>query len=172
MATLTGLRSIGLLGACLTLDVACGGRPVREEIPSSRAEVVTSPRAEDPPTYAYVAKRTRAFVGLAEARNIPPNVARDAVDRLADGLESCVREEERRGAAVSGGAVRVAARVDDRGAVRDTAVRISPEPGVAKVAALCLVVPIRTMAFPPGDASDRGFAVEALWSARPQLAIP
>jgi hypothetical protein len=138
---------------------------VREEVPGTRSEVVTGLRADETRAYVYVATRTRSSVGLAEARNLPADVARDAVDRLADGLDSCVREEARRGTATANGATRVVAHIDSRGAVGDTAVRISADPGAAKVAVLCLVAPMRLLAFPEGNASDRGLAVEAIWHA-------
>jgi hypothetical protein len=143
--------------------MACGATAIREEVPSSRPERVTSVRADDLAGYVYVATRTRSVVGLAEARNVPMIAARDAVDRLADGLDSCLREEERRGTATANGATRVVAHVDPRGTVSETAVRISADPGAAKVAIVCLVAPMRLMAFPENTASDRGLAVEALW---------
>jgi hypothetical protein len=140
-------------------------RTVQNEVPASRTELVPGARMGDPATYAYVAKRAHSIIGLAEARNLPDDVARAAVDRLADGLETCVREEACRNTVGSSGAARIAVHIDGGGAVRETAVRLSSETGAARVGALCLVVPMRLMTYPPnGSGSDRGLAVEALWT--------
>jgi hypothetical protein len=145
---------------------------VRDEVPTTRTERVAGERAEDSAAYVYVARRPRAIVGLARVWSVPLSVAQDAVDRLADGLDSCVRAEEQRGTPTAHGAARVVAHLDARGSVGETSVRIGSEPGAATVAILCLVAPMRVMAFPPGDANDRGLAVEALWGTASPIGIP
>lgn len=112
--------------------------------------------------YEYVAKRALGVVALAEARGLDPQVARAAVDRLADALDTCATEEGRKGALIDG-AARVVAQIDDSGNVAGTSLKVDPRPGVAQNAVLCLVAPLRMLTFGPTDAGARGFAVEALW---------
>ena len=162
-----GLRSVEVIAACALSTVACGAPAVPNGVPQSRTELIPGAQASDQSSYVYVARRPRASVGLAETRNIPLDAAREAVDRLADGLDSCIATEQRRGARATTGAVRVAVHVDDHGGVRETAVRTSSAPGAARVAVVCLVVPLRLMTFPPGSPGDRGLAVEALWNTQP-----
>ncbi len=115
--------------------------------------------------YAYVARRPLAVVALAEARGVDPGIAKVAVDRLADSVQSCVADELRRGAAVEG-AARVVAQIDRSGSVTDATLRVDPKAGAAATAVLCLLSPTRLLVFPPADRNDRGFAIEALWGTR------
>jgi hypothetical protein len=112
--------------------------------------------------YDYVAKRPLAVVALAEARGLDPAVARAAVDRLADSLDTCATEQGRQGRLVDG-AARIAVQIDDVGNIAGSTVKIDPGPGVAENAALCFVAPVKMLTFPPADAGARGFAVEAIW---------
>ena len=89
-------------------------------------------------------------------------VAQAAVDRLADALDTCATDEGRKGTLVDG-AARVVAQIDEKGNIAGTSVKVDPGAGVAQMAVLCLVAPIRMLTFPPADAGPRGFAVEALW---------
>jgi hypothetical protein len=114
--------------------------------------------------YDYIARRPLAVVALAEARGLDPAVARAAVDRLADALDACVTEEGRKGT-LARGAARVVAPIDSSGAVAGTSLRVDPGAGVAANAVVCLVAPLRMLAFPATDAGARGIAIEALWGA-------
>lgn len=109
-----------------------------------------------------MARRPLAVVALAEARGINPVVARVAINRLADSLDTCATEEGRKGTLVDG-AARVVAQIDGDGRVSGTSVRFDPGAGVAQNAVVCLVAPVKMLAFPPADAGTRGFAIEALW---------
>jgi len=138
-------------------------------VPESRDVVVTSagpagsaggPAGDQ--GYDYVARRPLAVVALAEARGLDPVVARAAIDRLADALDTCATEEGRKGTLVNG-AARVVAQIDGDGRVAGTSVRIDPGTGVAQNAVVCLVAPAKMLAFPPSDAGARGIAIEALW---------
>jgi hypothetical protein len=112
--------------------------------------------------YEYIARRPLALVALAEARGIEPDVAHQAVERLADALDACATAQGRKGLHVQG-AARFVAPVDPNGTVGPPSVRIDPGEGVVQSAVVCLVAPARLLTFPPVDAGTRGFAVEALW---------
>jgi hypothetical protein len=118
--------------------------------------------ARSPEGYEYVARRPLAVVALAEARGLDPAIARAAVDRLADSIDTCATDEGRRGALVEG-AGRIVAQIDGDGHVTGTTVRVDPGAGVARSAVVCLVAPTKILVFPPADASVRGIAIEALW---------
>src|SRR5258708_31059495 len=98
-----------------------------------------------------------AVVALAEARAIPADVARAAVDRLADALDACVTERSRHGPLVKG-AARLVAQIGGSGAVEATNLRIDPGPGVAESALICLVAPTKLLMLPAADGGVRGFA--------------
>jgi hypothetical protein len=116
-----------------------------------------------------VAKRPQAIVALAEARGIDQDVARAAIDRVADALDACAAEQSRRGA-LTNGAARVVAQIDERGLVSGTNVKIDPGPGVVTTAVACFVAPMKMLVFPPtdGGTAPRGIAVEALWGQSPK----
>jgi hypothetical protein len=139
-----------------------GGRDVVPE--SHDVQVADAGPAPTSQGYDYVAKRSLAIVGLAEARGIDPDVARAAIDRVADALDTCAREQGQRGALTSG-AARVVAEIDERGLVSGTNVKIDPGPGVVTTAVACFVAPMKMLVFPPtdGGVARRGIAVEALW---------
>ncbi len=151
----------GLFVSCLA---ACAGGPgeAHDAVPESRDVVVNNPGPAGELGYDYVARRPLAVVALAEARGLDPVVARAAIDRLADALDTCATEEGRRGTLVNG-AARVVAQIDGDGRVSGTSVRIDPGAGVAPNAVVCLVAPAKMLAFPPADAGARGIAIEALW---------
>ena len=110
-----------------------------------------------------------AIVALAGARGIDADVAPAAVDRVVDALDACATEQGRRGA-LTNGAARVVAQIDDRGLVSGTNVKIDPGPGVVTTAVACFVAPIKMLVFPPlvGGTAQRGIAVEALWGQSPK----
>jgi hypothetical protein len=139
-----------------------GGRDVVPE--SHDVQVADAGPAPTSQGYDYVARRSLAIVGLAEARGIDPDVARAAIDRVADALDTCAREQSQRGALTSG-AARVVAEIDERGLVSGTNVKIDPGPGVVTTAVACFVAPMKMLVFPPtdGGVARRGIAVEALW---------
>lgn len=128
--------------------------------------VQTSTASRPADGYEYVAKRSLAVVGLAEARGIPPDVARLAVDQVADALDVCTTEQGRSGT-VPRGAARVVAQIGASGAVEATSLRVDPGVGVSAAALLCLVAPARRLTFPAIDAGARGLAIEALWGQAP-----
>jgi hypothetical protein len=153
------------VGACACSGlVSCAAGGARDTVPESRdVRVLDAGSAmESAQGYEYVARRSLSLVALAEARGIAPEVAREAVDRLADALEACTIEEGRRGSRIEG-AARVVASVEADGTVGAPTVRIDPGAGVAQSAVLCLVAPVRTLTFPAVDGGVRGIAVEALW---------
>jgi hypothetical protein len=131
-------------------------------VPESRdVRVDTSTTSQG---YEYIAKRPLATVALAEARGIDPDVAKAAIDRLADALDTCATEEGRRGTLVTG-AARVVAQVDGNGSVAGTSLRVDPGQGVLENAAVCLVAPVKLLAFPASDGGARGMAIEAIWGS-------
>jgi hypothetical protein len=112
--------------------------------------------------YDYVARRALSVVGLAEARGIDAQVARAAVERLADALDTCVTDQGHQGRPVDG-AARVVAQIEADGSVSGASLRVDPGEGVAATAALCLVAPLKQLSFGASDAGPRGLAIEALW---------
>jgi hypothetical protein len=156
---------------CLFLPYlfSCAGGGGRDVVPESRDIRVldAATAAESAQGYEYVARRPLALVALAEARGLEPAVAREAVERLADTLDACATDHERRGVHVHG-AARIVAPIDTRGIVGAPSVRIDPGAGVAESAVVCLVAPTRLLAFPPVDAGVRGIAIEALWGSMTQ----
>jgi hypothetical protein len=145
-------------------DLSCTPRGVRDVIPESHdvrvLDAGTAP--EGTRGYEYIARRPLAVVALAEARGIAPDLARAAVDRLADALDACITERGQRSPHVEG-AARVVAPIEESGGVGPPSVRIDPGEGVAENAVVCLVAPVRLLTFPPVDAGGRGIAIEALW---------
>jgi hypothetical protein len=133
-------------------------------VPESHDVRVLDAGAQNARGYEYVARRPLALVALAEARGIAPDVAHQAVERLADALDACATDEERKGIHVRG-AARIVAPIDASGAVGAPSVRVDPGGGVAESAVLCLVAPARLLAFPPVEAGARGIAIEALWGS-------
>jgi hypothetical protein len=152
-----------LLCPCL---LGCAGDRGRDVVPESRDIRVLDAGAatESAQGYEYVTRRPLALVALAEARGIEPEVARQAVERLADALDACVTDQARKGIVVHG-AARIVVPIDGNGTVGAPNVRIDPGSGVAESAVVCLVAPARLLAFPPVDAGARGMAIEALWGA-------
>jgi hypothetical protein len=112
--------------------------------------------------YEYVARRPLGVVALAEARGIDPQVARSAVDRLADALDTCATDEGRKGT-LANGAARVVAQIAPDGSVAQANLRLDPGSGVMQNAVVCLVAPVKMLGFPPVDGGTRGIAIEAIW---------
>jgi len=155
-------RVILLLVASPLASLACGGGG-RDVIPASRDVVADAPApAQGAQGYEYVARRPLAVVALAEARGIESITARAAVDRLADRLDACVTDEAQKGGPVEG-AARVVAQIDATGTVAATRVRIDPGGSGASSAVVCLVAPMKLLAFPPASSDGRGIAIEAIW---------
>src|SRR5260370_4081143 len=162
---MSGFSRAQLKSALVVVRWACAGAAdgARDVIPQSRDVVVDGGAAKgDPQGYEYVAKRAVAVVALAEARAIPAEYARAAVDRLADALDACVTERSRHGPVVQG-AARIVAQVGGSGTVEATQLRIDPGQGVAESALICLVTPLKRLMFPAPAGGARGFAIEALW---------
>ena len=137
-----------------------GGRDVVPETHDVRGD--QKPTTQD--GYDYLARRSLGTVGLAEARGISADVAARAIDRVADSLDACEKDLRAQNRFV-GGAIRIVALIDDRGAVEGVNVKLSDDKGAAANAILCVVAPVRLLTFPPndGDAGQRGIAIEASW---------
>jgi len=147
------------------LSCAGAGGEGHDAVPESHDVVVIDAGAGGGDQgYEYVARRPLAVVALAEARGLEADVARGAIEHLADALDTCATEEGRKGTLVSG-AARLVVQIDGDGRVAGASVRIDPGAGVAQNAVICLVAPAKMLAFPPSDAGARGFAIEALWGS-------
>jgi hypothetical protein len=152
-----------LCSSAALLSCAGAGGDARDVVPESHDVVVEAgARARGAEAYEYVARRPRAVVALAEARGIAVDIARAAIEHLADAVDTCVTEEGRKGALLQG-AARVVAQVDASGNIAGVSLRVDPSAGRARDAVLCLVAPTKLLTFPPADAGVRGIAVEALW---------
>jgi hypothetical protein len=155
------------LAACLFSCASCAANSGegRDAVPESRDVRVGGTDTQQSQGYEYVARRPLGVVALAEARGIDTAIAHAAIDRLADALDACATEEGRKGT-LADGAARVIAQVDASGAIAAARVtQIDPGDAVARNAVVCLLAPVKLLAFPPaaGDAGARGLAIEALW---------
>src|SRR5580700_6752615 len=140
-----------LCGLAMLLPSCAGASgDTHDTIPESHDVVVTNPGPAGEQGYDYVARRPLAVVALAEARGLDPVIARAAIDRLADALDTCATDEGRKGTLVNG-AARIVMQIDGDGRVAGTNLRIDPGPGVAQNAVVCLVAPTKMLAFPPAD---------------------
>jgi hypothetical protein len=155
------LRAPAALASALL--VACGGGSRDVVTPST--DVLSDAKA-DPQGggYEYVSRRPFAVVALAEARGVDPAISHAAVDHLADAVERCVTDAQRRGASIDG-AARIVGQIDASGAVSGATIRVDPKAGAAATGVICFLAPARLLVFPAADRTDRGFAVEAIWGA-------
>ncbi len=152
-----------LCGLAMLLPSCAGASgDTHDAIPESHDVVVTNPGPAGEQGYDYVARRPLAVVALAEARGLDPVIARAAIERLADALDTCATDEGRKGTLVDG-AARIVMQIDGDGRVAGTNLRIDPGAGVAQNAVVCLVAPAKMLAFPAADGGARGMAIEALW---------
>src|SRR5262249_11265894 len=123
---MTGARALAGLIVALS---ACAGANAREESAEKLGpgDIVVRDAAAPSTsenTYEYTTERPFAIVGLAEARGMPKEIARAAVDRIADTLDVCATEQARAGKLVDG-ASRVVAIVGKDGAVAGVNVTFS-----------------------------------------------
>lgn len=149
----------------LLLVAACGNG--RDVVPESRDvhTAVDAPSAKKPlpgDAYEYVARRALGTVALAEGRGLSAELSSAAIERLADTLQSCAADLQKRGKLVSG-AVRVVAQIGPDGLV--TGVNVKVAPGATANALICVVAPVKLLTFPPTetDAGARGMAIEVAW---------
>ncbi len=147
--------------------VACAAS--RDSIPESRdVRVAAEANGESPAAqadgYLYVARRPLGLIGLADFRGVDVAIARAAAEKLADSLDTCATELGRTGK-LTQGAARLVAQVGPDGDVQGVKLTTSPGAAVTANALLCLVSPLKLIAFPAGsaDAGDRGLALEATW---------
>lgn len=147
------------LGAALSGCAPAGPRDV-----SDRGHDVVARPDEG---YEWVVRTPHGVVALAESRGVPKDAAKRAVERLAQRFDACLADLEKK-APLAPGAARVIVPVDDGGLALQPLVKVS-DSGAQTTATtvLCLVAPIRQLAFPPpgpaGDAGTRGLAIEASW---------
>jgi hypothetical protein len=123
------------------------------------------PNPQSTDTYVYVAKRSLAIVGLAEARGMSDNDAKAVTSKVADLLDACVTQEGQRTGTALSGVARIVAQIGQDGSVEGTKLTIPDgEPGSTLAIALrCLDAPIKLMSFPPSSEARRGFAIETKW---------
>lgn len=116
-------------------------------------------------TYVYLARRTLAVVGLAEARGLGTADAKAMVSRIADMLDACVVDAGQRTGRAPSGVARLVVQLAADGSVEGTKLTI-PDGGSGAVLAIglrCLEAPVKLMSFPPSTAARRGFAIETKW---------
>jgi hypothetical protein len=163
MRSLARAEALRAPGVCVVLAAAaCAGHDAERDAVGPSQDVVVSAPARSSEGYEYVARRPFAVVALAEARGIDRDAARAAVEHLADALDVCTTEAARTSSLPSG-AARVIAQINAAGTVETTQLRVDPAARGASSAFLCLVRPVRQLAFAPSDAGARGLAIEALW---------
>ena len=160
------LLSAAAIGACSPSgprDVAGESRDVRVDPREAGA-----PAAE---TYVYIARRPHGVIALAEARNMSDEEAHEIVERLASELEACATRLEAERTLVEG-AARIVAVAQPSGPP-GLNVRIAPGGAVAQNALMCLIAPVRAIAFPPATAAGPpGMAIEATWGPRTASRAP
>ena len=145
----------------LLLAAACGNN--RDVIPETH-DVHVDPKNQPQDGYEYVARRPLGIVALAEGRGLSAPVAAAAIDRVADQMNDCVREQQAENHLVPG-AVRVVAQIDDRGTVAGLNISKLSQKEATANAILCVIAPIRLLILPPAqaDSGTRGIAIEATW---------
>ncbi len=155
--------------ACFTCG--CPG-PSRDVVPESRdvrGAAGDGGLALAPDAYQYVAKRRRGLVALAEARGLGDADARAAIDHLADELDACAARLAAEGKLAEDGAGRVVAAIGPDGAIAGLNVKAGPGAQTAANLLVCVVSPLKLVAFPPApagaDAGARGLALEAVWGS-------
>ncbi len=157
----------GAFALAASLLSTCAG-PSRDVVPETR-EVHVVPTAithtPAPEGYVYVAKRKHGLIALAEARGLSDDVAREAVNHLADELEACTTRLLAEGKLAPEGAGRVVAQIGPDGPVTGLNVKAAPGASIAANLLVCVVSPLRLTTFPAaeGDAGQRGIAIEAVW---------
>jgi hypothetical protein len=164
------LRPLRLCGSILLLSCgACGGG--RDIIPESHDihGVELDAGAREQGGYEYIAKRTLAVIGLAEARGMDVAIASRVTDHLADALEACAEGLSGQGKLVDG-AARIAAHIEPDGTPGGLALKIGPGDAVKANAILCFIAPFKMTSFPVARPDDpaRGIAIEATWGPHVQ----
>jgi hypothetical protein len=157
MGCLSGARVLALL---LTGASACNGGGPRDATEHTTDVRVDAGGSEG--TYAYVARRPRIAIGLAEARGASEAEAKGLVDRLADGAARCVAGLAREKKLVDG-ALRMVLSFDAGGLGATPEVVFAPGPAVTANGLLCLVAPARMLALAPNDGGARAIALEVAW---------
>ena len=109
-----------------------------------------------PGAYAYVAKRPLVAIGLAAAQGLSDDEAHHIVDQLADSAAACFKRSNQ----LASGAGRITLPIDPGGTTGAPAVQLTP-PGAVALGMVCLLAPLRLMAFAPG--AERSLTVEAAW---------
>jgi hypothetical protein len=155
--------------------IACGAGGDHVEAPDGAGDirVYDAGAQRAPGSYDYVAQRTLAVVGLAEARGLPKDIANATVDTIADALDGCAKRLDGQGKLASG-AARVVAIIDKGGFIAGLKPTFSAGGPVEANAILCLVAPMKQLTFAPtSDDAQRGIAIEATWGAnRPKEGAP
>ncbi len=158
------MRVAAIVALLFAPTIACGNS--RDVVPETH-DVRVDPKNQTQDGYEYVARRPLGVVALAEGRGMPAAVAASAVDRVADQMNDCVRDQAAQNHLVPG-AVRVVAQIDDRGTVGGLNISKLSQKEAAATAILCVIAPIRLLILPPADADSgaRGIAIEATWGTQ------
>jgi hypothetical protein len=144
------------------LVMSCSPSGPRDASDPHAHDVVTH---EIPEGYEYVVKKPHGVLALAEARGIPKDSARRAMDRLATDFDACLADLERKGT-LKPGAARVVVPLGAGGIAGQPLVRVSEGPDTTATTILCIVAPVKMLAFPPAsptEAGAPGMAIEATW---------
>jgi hypothetical protein len=145
----------------VSMALGCSPSP-RDVVPESH-DVRVVPDAGGGDAYVHVARRAHGAVALAEARHMKDEEAKQIVEHLADELERCATDLQAQGILVDG-AARVVA-IAGPGGTPALNVRLAPGDAVAQNALLCIVAPVRAIAFPPTTPTGTpGMAIEATWA--------
>jgi hypothetical protein len=152
------LRSWPLVCAsCAWLGCATGPK---DSLDPTHHEVRTDAAAPD--TYVHVARRPLLAIGLAEARGVTDDEAKQMVERVADLAAPCFAQF---GDKLVRGAARIIVPIDPGGVVLEPKVTFSATQGSAVQGMLCIVSRVRMSAFPPSTAPTRAIALEAAWGS-------
>ncbi|CAN5638559.1 hypothetical protein BH09MYX1_BH09MYX1_45810 [soil metagenome] len=150
--------TLACFGSAIVAMAACNGGP--RDATEHTIDVRVDASAEG--TYAYVAKRGRVAVGLAEARGTTDDEAKAVVDRVADAASACMQGLAREGKLVDG-ALRMLVPFDGGGVGGQPQVVFAEGPAVIANGLLCIVAPARMIALAPNDGGARAVALEIAW---------
>jgi len=149
-------------------DVVPESHDVRDGRESDAPLVAQQGHVASPPhdSYAYVARRPHAVIGLIGAKNMSLADATRIANLVADELESCAAKKERDGALAVGAASLVLVATARGAMVSD--LRLAPGGPVAANALECLIAPARTMHLQPRtpstDTAITALAMDATWN--------
>jgi hypothetical protein len=160
--------ALATLATALSALGGCSRSAPRDVVPESHdvrgvRESVAHESSGASGSYAHVARRPHAVVGLIGAKHMGLAEATRIANLVADELESCAITKERDGTLAVGAASFVLVATTRGAAVSD--LHLAPGGPVAANAMECIMAPARTIQFPQSaDTEIPALAIDATWN--------